>query len=124
MGLLRTLLASVAKAPEPVEFLNCAVATLYVRRDEIGPPFVTRTRRIQRLSAVICDRRNGVPGSSCTAAIALGQKRTLGNVAPMSALPPKADIDRKRRGVWLRAQSRHAKRSLREVSSVPECARV
>src|SRR5262249_50579258 len=49
MGLLRTLLASVAKRRNPVEFLNCTVATLHVRRDEIGPPFVTRTRGIRRI---------------------------------------------------------------------------
>src|SRR5262249_21073568 len=45
MGLLLTLLASVAKR-RPVEFLNCTVATLHVRRDELGAPFVTRTRGI------------------------------------------------------------------------------
>src|SRR5262252_1824455 len=46
MGLLLTLLASVAKRRKPVELLNCTVATLHVRRDELGPPFVTRTRGI------------------------------------------------------------------------------
>src|SRR5262249_54466771 len=49
MGLLLTLLASVAKRRNPVEFLNCTVAALHVRRDEIGPPFVTRTRGIRRI---------------------------------------------------------------------------
>src|SRR5262249_26460462 len=47
MGLLLTLLASVAKRRNSVEFLNCTVATLHVPKDEIGPPFVTRTRRIR-----------------------------------------------------------------------------
>src|SRR5262249_15320522 len=64
MGLLRTLLASVAKRRNPVEFLNCPRCHLHVRRDEIGPPFVTRTRWIQRLSAGIAIDEVGFRGTA------------------------------------------------------------
>src|SRR5262249_16836024 len=97
MGLLRTLLASVAKRRNPAEFLNCTVATLHVRRDEIGLPFVTRTRGIQRLSPVICDRPKWGSGiklhssNSEPSMSALGQERTFSRRALMSALAPKAE---------------------------------
>src|SRR5262249_43742552 len=97
MGLLLTLLASVAKRRNPVEFRDCTVATLHVQKDEIGPPFVTRTRGIQRLSPVICDRPKWGSGiklhssNSEPSMSALGQERTFSGRALMSALPPKAE---------------------------------
>jgi hypothetical protein len=53
------------------------------------------------ITAGIYDQRNGVQGAVCTAMSALGQKQIWRRPIAMSALPPKADIAKRRSDVRL-----------------------
>jgi len=63
---------------------------------EKGDDFASSHDRPEARQGIVLTKTNALEGLSMSA---LGQKRTLRGVRPMSALPPKADIDHHGRDV-------------------------